>query len=289
MPATATKVICEETEVPGIGGPRLFVRVYHPAPGQPLRGSVLFLHGYDDHSGRYADTSAMLADAGYRVRTFDFRGHGKSAGKRGFCRKWTEYLDDLAAVRAADDSGDAGGKPFLVAQSHGCLVALHWALKNPGTVAGLVLCSPYLRLVMPVSRLKIAAAKALNRLAPAMRMKSEIRVDYLTRDPRLQQETLDDRTLSRVATPRWFCASTRAQAEILWRAGEIQHPTLILHGTADRIADLKAARELFETLASKDKTFKPYESMRHETLREVDREQVWSDIVSWLNAHTTPR
>jgi alpha-beta hydrolase superfamily lysophospholipase len=284
MTAAASRVICEETEVPGVGGPRLFVRVYHPAPGEPLRGSVLFLHGYDDHSGRYADTAAMLADAGYRVRTFDFRGHGRSDGKRGFCARWTEYLDDLAAVRAADDAGEAGGKPFLVAQSHGCLVALHWTLRFPGTVAGLVLCSPYLRLVMPVPRAKIAAARALNRLAPSMRMKSEIRVDYLTRDPELQQETFADRTLSRVATPRWFCASTQAQAEILRRADEIRTPTLILHGTADRIADLKAARELYEKLGSPDKTFKPYDAMRHETLREVDREQVWSDIVAWLNA-----
>src|SRR5262249_17174147 len=141
-------------------------------------------------------------------------------------------------------------------------------------------------LVMPVARVKVAAAKALNRVAPAMRMKSEIRVDYLTRDPDLQQETFADRILSRVATPRWFCASTRAQAEILQRAAEVPTPVLVLHGTADRIADLKAARELFERLGARDKTFKAYESMRHELLREVDREKVWSDIRDWLDERT---
>ena len=63
---------------------------------------MVFLHGYDDHSGRYAATHERLAAAGYRVRTFDFRGHGRSEGARGFCREWREYLADLEAALATE-------------------------------------------------------------------------------------------------------------------------------------------------------------------------------------------
>jgi alpha-beta hydrolase superfamily lysophospholipase len=274
-------VVCEEGEIPALGGPKLFVRGYRPGSGMAARASVLVLHGYDDHSGRYAETCVMLAEAGYQVRSFDFRGHGRSGGARGYCRRWNEYLNDLAAARAAPGGGD--DRIYIVAQSHGALVALHWALRHPGSVAGLILSATYLRLVMPVPRAKLAAARFLSRLAPAMRMKSNIRAEMLTRDLRLQRETDTDSFLSRVATPRWFTTSTAAQAEALRRAGEITTPTLVVHGGVDPIADPQAARDLFENLGSPDKTLRIYEEMRHEPFRETGREQVWAEIRAWLD------
>jgi len=245
---------------------------------------VLLLHGYDDHCGRYADACAALAEAGYRVRTFDFRGHGHSGGLRGYCRRWEEYLDDLGAVMAARP-GEESAPPFLVAQSHGALVAAHWTLRHPESVAGLALLSPYLRLVMPVPRLKLAMAGTLSRVAPALPLKSEIRVEMLTRDAEHQRETRADRLIRRVATPRWFITSSAAQAELLRRAPEITVPTLIIQGSDDPIADPEAARELYERLGSADKTLRIYEGMRHETLRETGREEVLARLVGWLDGH----
>src|SRR5262249_47596788 len=179
---------------------------------------------------------------------------------------------------------DQPGRPFLLAQSHGALVAAHWALEHPGSVAGLALCSPYLRLVMPVPRLKVAMAGSLSRIAPALPLKSEIRVEMLTRDEERQRETSADRLIRRVATPRWFVTSTAAQEALFRRAAEITVPVLVLHGAEDPIADPKAAEELFKRLGSADKTLKFYEGMRHETLRETGREQVSGDLIAWLEA-----
>jgi len=273
---------CEETTLQAPGGPRLHAWHWRPA-GTP-RANIVFLHGYDDHSYRYAATQERLAEAGYRVRAFDFRGHGRSEGQRGYCREWQEYLTDLATALAGG-AGDEG-RTFLVGQSHGALVAAHWGLARPETIAGLVLCSPYLRLVMPVPPLKLAMARTLNRLAPALRLGSEIRVEMLTRDPHLQQETRADRLISRVATPRWFCCSTAAQADLLARAPDLRLPTLTLHGGQDPIADPQAAAELHDRLGAADKTLLTYPDMRHETLRELGREQVWDDILAWLDART---
>jgi alpha-beta hydrolase superfamily lysophospholipase len=272
----------EDGEVRVPHGPRLYTRLYRP-PGA-VQGDVLLLHGYDDHSGRYVDAATNLAEAGYRVRTFDFRGHGRSGGLRGYCRRWEEYLDDLRAVMAACPSEESA-PPCLVAQSHGALVAAHWALRHPDSVAGLALLSPYLRLVMPVPRLKLAMAGTLSRVAPALPLKSEIRVEMLTRDGDFQRETRADRLIRRVATPRWFCTSSAAQAELLRRAPEITVPTLILQGSEDPIADPMAAQELYDRLGSADKTLRFYDGMRHETLRETGRDEVMKELIAWLDAH----
>src|SRR5438477_12790779 len=124
METIAASIACREGEVRVPRGPRLFTCQYRMAG--TARGEVVLLHGYDDHCGRYAEACAALAGAGYLVRTFDFRGHGRSGGLRGYCRRWEEYLDDLAAVMALREDGDSS-PPFLVAQSHGALVAAHWA------------------------------------------------------------------------------------------------------------------------------------------------------------------
>ena len=147
-----------------------------------------------------------------------------------------------------------------------------------------MLLSPYLRLVMPVPRLNLAMAGTLSRVAPALPLKSEIRVEMLSRDEDWQRETTADRLIGRVATPRWFCTSSAAQEALLRRASEITVPTLILHGREDPIADPNAARELHDRLGSPDKTLRLHDGMRHEMLREFGREEVLGELIAWLDA-----
>ena len=113
-------------------GLRLHVRDWAPA-GEP-RATVVFLHGYDDHSGRYGETHERLAAAGFRVRSFDFRGHGQSGGARGFCREWREYLGDLESVLPGPAA--APEPVFLMGQSHGALVGSHALYPAEGPAEG---------------------------------------------------------------------------------------------------------------------------------------------------------
>src|SRR5437879_12521189 len=97
-----------------------------PAQGKPL-ASVVIVHGYGEHIGRYDETGRALAAAGFSVRGFDFRGHGQSAGVRGFCNRFSEYVDDL---EAAVTRARAEGLPvFLLGHSFGALVAPHYAIQ----------------------------------------------------------------------------------------------------------------------------------------------------------------
>lgn len=51
-----------------------------PKGGTPPRGTLLFLHGNAGNVGTHVGAVAWIADAGYRVFTFDYRGYGRSEG-----------------------------------------------------------------------------------------------------------------------------------------------------------------------------------------------------------------
>lgn len=243
------------------------------------------VHGYGDHSGRYRRFIDFLAGEGIGVMAFDYRGHGKADGRRGDCAKWTDFVDDLE-VFWARLRGMAQGKPtFLLAHSHGGLMAVHWALKHPEGIKGLLLSSPYLKLALDPPALKVFAAKAVGLLIPWMPVPTDISFDQLSRDPEWQKETEADPLYGRKATPRWFVQSTQAQADLAGKGRELTLPLFVTVGSADPIASPAATRAFFDTVGSSDKTFDEREGMRHEVLCEVGKEALWADISRWISAH----
>ena len=55
------------------------------------------VHGFGEHSGRYADMSTYLNSKDISVVTLDLRGHGKSDGRRGYCPDYSQLLGDVDA------------------------------------------------------------------------------------------------------------------------------------------------------------------------------------------------
>ncbi|GIF73981.1 alpha/beta fold hydrolase [Asanoa siamensis] len=101
---------------------------------------VVAVHGMGDLRSVYRFTVPALVDAGYRVATFDLRGHGDSSD--GF-----DAYDDVAAAADAlaliDHLG--GGPAALVGNSLGAGAAVYAAAERPDTVAALALLGPVVR------------------------------------------------------------------------------------------------------------------------------------------------
>ena len=88
---------------------------------------VLLVHGFSEHLGRYQHIAAFFADRGWRVTALEFRGHGKSEGKRGHVKRWVHLFEDLQAAMATV------GRPMaLVGHSLGGLITL-WSMMHPLT------------------------------------------------------------------------------------------------------------------------------------------------------------
>jgi alpha-beta hydrolase superfamily lysophospholipase len=254
-------------------------------PEQP-KAHVVVVHGYGDHIGRYRPAIDALAAEGYAVHGFDYRGHGRADGRRGFCQTWPDYLDDLAGFWERVRAEAGGRKTFLLAHSHGGLMAAH-LLGRGGLqgVSGIVLSAPYFKLAITPPALKVVAARAVGRVLPWMPIKSELTPEHLSRDEAVQQAVRQDPLYNSTVTPRWFIESTQAQTKVMTLASEVKVPLFMLCGAEDGVASVAAGRQFFDAVGARDKVYKAYPGMRHEPLNEIGKDEVYRDISNWISAH----
>ena len=265
----------------------VLVGEHYPRPD--CRAVVVILHGYAEHAGRYAALVAELGAAGYECHLLDLRGHGSSAGVRGYVHRFDEYLDDvdlflerIAEVRAEDRRHPAVPR-ILLGHSLGGLIALGHVLRRPDAFGALAVSSPFLHPTLEIPTLKAGVAAVTSHLMPTHLIKSELDSRGLSHDPAVVAAYDRDPRVFKTVSPRWFFEVQRFQREVLERAGAIHLPALFLIGDADPIADPKRAREVFERLGSADKRLVVYPGLFHEVFNELERGRVVHDLLSWLD------
>ena len=247
---------------------------------------VALLPGYGDHAGRYDHVLSWLAGRGVTAHAVDFRGHGRSAGRRGAVRRWADYLDDLSAFLAIEELATDDRVPlFVLAHSHGGLVAA--AAAQCGLLdrcRGAVLSAPYLALKLPVPLHRRLLAAVLTRAWPSLPLRSGISSAMLTSDPAMAAADAVDPLRLGAATPRWFTTALRAQRDVRAAAARFRLPVLLLVPGDDTIADAAASAAWFARVGSTDKAVRHYPGHRHELLREVGREAILADVLAWMRA-----
>lgn len=245
---------------------------------------VALLPGYGDHGYRYRHFLTQMAQWGMASHALDFRGQGKSGGRRGYAERWDDYLTDVTEFLAQDALQYPQGTPlFLLGQSHGALVAAVALIRRMlPEVAGCILTAPYFRNKAPVPAGKFLLAHVANRFCPHMTVPTDVGNDCMTSDPEMQTEDRNDPLALGIATPRWFLSMQQAQKEALKSANCFATPLLILAGKADSVSDNAATREFFQRVDTPDKTLEILSGCRHEPLREKDRAATYERIHDWL-------
>jgi alpha-beta hydrolase superfamily lysophospholipase len=255
------------------------------ADGDPW-ARLIILHGYGDHSGRYAHVMQWMASHGIACHALDFRGHGKSDGKPGFVRRWDEYLDDLDGLLAVDEVRTPENTPlFVLGHSHGGLVAARAAERGRlNSIRGCILSAPYLRSVLPISPMKLLVGRCAHWICPSARFRSGITDDILSSDEAMRRDTREDPLLLHGGTPAWFFEMLKVQEEVLRDSPRLTLPLLCLTAGKDRIADSDVSAEFCRGAGSRDKTHSIYGGFLHELLREAKREAIFEDILGWIRA-----
>jgi lysophospholipase len=266
-------------------GTRLFERRWMPdvAP----RAAVLIIHGYAEHSGRYAWTGEQLAARGFAVEAFDLRGHGRSDGERVLIRSMNEYLDDVEAALARLRHHVPGVPAFILGHSMGGAILALYAtarLPKPGheDVRGLIFSGAALGQPNPPPGIVVRLMLLLGRFTPRIRLISLAAAD-VSRDPAIVADYDADPLNYRGRMPAGLIAAMiRGGRYSTHHAGEITLPLLILHGSEDTLASPGASQKLYDAAGSMDKTLKVYEGLYHEILNEPEKDLVIDDIVRWL-------
>jgi alpha-beta hydrolase superfamily lysophospholipase len=269
----------EET-LTAFDGLKLHVEAFDATP--PARAAVVMVHGFSAHCGLFRHVPAALARAGFAVTAFDCRGHGRSEGRRGYVKRFSDYVDDLARVIARARDRSPGLPLAVAAHSHGVAITLDYLFRGVGTFDALVAAAPYLDLKMKVPLYKRMISPAMGVLWPTLAMSNEIGLDVTCSDPEACAAMAADPLVGRVATPRWFNEVRATQARLRASAALLKVPTFMPVAGQDRLVD-SAAAIAFAKAAGPIVELKVYEKLFHEMYLEPDRDVVITDVVEWLS------
>lgn len=277
----------DETFVDAEDDETLFYQTWAPVDGTPSRGVVALLHGYGEHSSRYDHVAAGLVRAGYGVGAIDVRGHGRSTGKRGYVRRFEDYLGDFDILLDQMRDRWPDQPLFVLGHSNGGLIALHHALSPPADVVGYIVTSPFLGFAVEVSAAKRAVGQAVSRMWPSLSMPNDLDPRALSHDDRVVRQYERDPLVLNVATGRWYTETLAAQRELRERAGAIDAPCLVLVAGSDQIADPEVTESIFHEMSGGDREMDVYPNLRHELLNEPNWGAILERIVGWMERNRT--
>lgn len=264
-----------------VGGPALHGQ-HFAAPHE--RGAVLLTHGYAEHLGRYRRVIQALTETGLSVYSYDQRGHGQSPGARAVVDVDVLIGDHL---RAREALRGLSVPLFAFGHSMGGLVTVASVLRDPRGLAGVVLSSPLLL----VGEGESAALKALSGVLGRF-------------FPRLPVTSLDSGGLSRIAeevsaydrdpqvyrgkVPALTAASMlRVSRQLAAQSPQWRLPTLVVHGSEDKLADVRGSRRFVEAagtaLTPRPKVeYLEIEGGYHELFNDTVQAEVTARLLGWL-------
>ena len=250
-------------------------------PEQKIKANLIFVHGLADHSSRFGNLVEYMIPRGFAVYGYDQRGHGRSAGKRGYVGSFRENIADLKEFRASIPESKI--PVFILGHSMGGLVALACAAENPNLADGLVVTSPLLKPGGSVSEGRIKMARFIARLLPKMGI-SVLDSGGVSRDPAVVKAYNSDPLIYHGKLHARTGAELMAEMfdRLPPKLGEIKQPVLMMLGTDDRLANPEGGRAAFERLGSKDRTLRFYPHLYHELMNEPEHAQVLEDMYVWL-------
>ena len=287
---------------------------WQPARDLP-RGVVQIVHGVAEHMGRYEWFARFLAGHGYAVCGADHLGHGRTGaedGKFGYFgprRGWELVTRDVRRLRLMAGDRFPGVPYFLLGHSMGSFLTRTYLCRYPGTVDGAILSG-----TGQESALLVGAGKALAGLIAHIRgpeavspLVNELSLgsynkqfrpnrtgaDWISRDEKVVDAYLRDPWCNFTPTVGMFrdmlgglqyIASPAALAQM-----DPDTPVYLFSGDRDPVggngAGVRKVYGYFEKQGTRDLTMKLYPGGRHEMLNELNREEVYADVLAWLDRH----
>lgn len=304
---------------PALGEPlKLVGKVWAPPKGDK-RAIVFIAHGFGEHINRYNELAEHLISQNFVVVGFDHQGHGKSQGERAHVADFHDYVTDLHHLvdlfTKADDQhinsllrqfgevlrkqlGEARALErlprFLIGHSMGGLISLLSATEEPDRwlSGGVVVSGPAIE-PAPETKAVRPLAELLGQLIPKSSIPGvRIFPHQLSRDQEeVNAYATDPLNYHGPFRLGWGYQITNSMDHLQLmieehRQKELHLPSLLLiHGSDDQICALSGSTGFFDLYPLPDKTLRVFENMKHELYKEFGREEVFAEVVKWINSH----
>lgn len=275
------------------------------------RAVIQISHGMCEYFMRYRPLAEYLCELGYVVCGNDHTGHGESAANAdalGFTGGVDAMVEDLYTLTEKMRGQFENLPVILVGHSMGSFLARYYAEIYPDSVDGLVIVGTggpdnptELGKALAKTTMKLRGEKHRSPLITEIAFGSynkglvceKGKKAWLTRDAAVVDAYAEDKfcnytftakgyydlfdMIGRVSRPNWAGTLTK------------DLPVLILSGEADPVGAYgKGVVKVHERLLAAGMTDVKmilYPEMRHEVFNEIGKEQVYGDLVAWLEEH----
>ncbi|MGM9592328.1 MAG: alpha/beta fold hydrolase [Oscillospiraceae bacterium] len=283
-------------------------------PDGEVRAVVQIVHGIAEHIARYDDFMSFLASNGLVAVGTDHLGHGKSVEtdeQLGFFAEkdgWTYVVGDEEILRRAMKENYPNVPQIVFGHSMGSFITRTHLIRFPGAFdaaiisgtgnqshalvfGGLTMGNLVVALKGPhhhSNLLNNMAFGSYNKIYGTVRTES----DWLSRDEAQVDKYIADPLCGFIPSCSLFrdmmtgikFVTTQKNLEEMNK----DIPVYFMSGDMDPVGEcgkgVKLAYENFKKAGMKDVSIKLYKDGRHEMLNELNKDEVYSDILAWINS-----
>lgn len=243
---------------------------------------VCLLHGHGEHIGRYEHVMEFLEKQNIASVGFDFRGHGKSEGKRGHMSSMDQVLGDVEEALKFVRLNYLDVPMILFGHSFGGCVVLNYVLKKPIIeLAGFIASSPWLALAFEPPQWKVKLGKIMASIFPKLSLASELDPDHLSKDKEEVEKYVSDSLVHNRISARFFEETSKAGMYVAENSPDIKLSGLVYHGNEDQIISFHATKETAEK--SDQIEFHELDGVYHEPHNDEEKEDVLKLISDWIS------
>jgi len=295
-------------------GKQIAMSKWAAGPLKPVKGIVQIIHGKAEHRKRYDHYASFLVDNGWTVVANDHRGHGETisspeeTGTFPDHEGWARVVQDLKEIKAEIHAEYPDQPLIILGHSMGSILARNVILEDPDNITGVILSgttfsqgllgmiggiiaggdakrSPH----TPSVKLENLAVGNFNKAFQPNRTE----FDWLTRDAKIVDEYAADPLCGFPGTARFYVEFLKGirvvcdQERINFLPKDL--PIYVTSGDQDPAGGftkqvIKTVNQ-YKKAGIKDLTLKFYPGGRHEILNEINKDEVYRDILVWMEAH----
>jgi len=292
----------------------LDISVMAVTPESSPKAIIQLVHGMCEYKERYVPFMEFLCSEGYACVIHDHRGHGasvKSADDLGYFYGggWNGIVSDILTVNEEIRKMYPESPVYLFGHSMGSLAVRSFTKRYDNLIDGLIVCgSPSRNPAASAGKLlaKVIAAFKSDRHRPDLIQKiafegfnknfsNEGRNAWLSTDKENVRAYNCDPLCNYQFTANGFIGLFDLMMDTYsdkgWNVSNPQLPIHFIAGSDDpcitSLKDFQAAADHMKKVGYACMTTKAYDGLRHEILNETGKEEVWSDILNYINGLLT--
>lgn len=281
-------------------------------PEGEVKGIIQIVHGMTEHILRYEEFAEYFTEKGYVVVGIDLIGHGTSIAKDskpmyfGPIGSWKHVVKDVLKCRNMTQKEYPNVPIYLVGFSLGSFVVRTYMIKMKHRVDGIILIGTGQKSSIELALAKMMVKKEIKKIGEdntndvirKLSLESYNKYfkpnrtycDWLLANEEALDEYINDELCGDSISAGLFYEMINAMIYTGNKKNiakmDMDIPILLLSGEDDPVGDfgkgIDMVYKLFNKVGAKSVEKKLYQGMRHDILREKDKENVYNDIINWI-------